>query len=388
MFHIVQFVSMNERANFTLFSIFLLCNYNWYLTFNCYIIKIITFKKLRKGDSIMFGYVKICKANLTLKDYLNYKEYYCGTCQTLGSNFGLLSKGTLNYDTVFLAIVLSGINNNQGSFATHRSFCSRFKFKKIKVNKHIEFSSYLNIILTYYKLLDNCADEKNLKSKIIMMLFKNKYLKAKMKYPDLDLEIAQTMNNINKLEMSKCSDVEQIGSIFGNLIGKIATYNNQTTINKELYKIGFYLGKYIYLADCIDDLEKDIRKDRFNPFRYMEKIDYQKIKNLAEKYITNIEEIIVKINLHETQNIINNVISEGLRRTIKSKIKMLDRKFATEINEDKINLNSSKKPYKKNRHNNCDCFDGCECCNCCDCGDCSGCDCGDCSICDCGGCDC
>ena len=35
---------------------------------------------------------------------------------------------------------------------------------------------------------------------------------------------------------------------------------------QDLRKLGFLLGKYIYIIDAYDDVEKDIEKGSFNPF--------------------------------------------------------------------------------------------------------------------------
>ena len=35
---------------------------------------------------------------------------------------------------------------------------------------------------------------------------------------------------------------------------------------KDLRQIGFNIGKYIYLLDAYEDLEKDYKKGRYNPF--------------------------------------------------------------------------------------------------------------------------
>ena len=34
---------------------------------------------------------------------------------------------------------------------------------------------------------------------------------------------------------------------------------------RDLRELGFYLGKFIYLCDCYEDVERDIRKKNYNP---------------------------------------------------------------------------------------------------------------------------
>ena len=32
-------------------------------------------------------------------------------------------------------------------------------------------------------------------------------------------------------------------------------------------KLGFYLGKFIYILDAYDDVERDIKRNKYNPFK-------------------------------------------------------------------------------------------------------------------------
>ena len=35
----------------------------------------------------------------------------------------------------------------------------------------------------------------------------------------------------------------------------------------DIYQMGFYLGKFIYLIDAFEDVEEDIKKQTYNPFK-------------------------------------------------------------------------------------------------------------------------
>ena len=53
----------------------------------------------------MFGYVKPVPAELLVKEYEFYRATYCGICRSMKKHTGSLSKVTLSYDSVFLALV-------------------------------------------------------------------------------------------------------------------------------------------------------------------------------------------------------------------------------------------------------------------------------------------
>ena len=53
----------------------------------------------------MFGYVQPAYAELRVREHELYKAYYCGLCRAMGRTTGQLSRFSLNYDLVFLAMM-------------------------------------------------------------------------------------------------------------------------------------------------------------------------------------------------------------------------------------------------------------------------------------------
>ena len=53
----------------------------------------------------MFGYIRIAKPELKVKEYEMYKAIYCSLCRELGRSYGFLSRLTLSYDFTFLALL-------------------------------------------------------------------------------------------------------------------------------------------------------------------------------------------------------------------------------------------------------------------------------------------
>ena len=43
--------------------------------------------------------------------------------------------------------------------------------------------------------------------------------------------------------------------------------SDDQTEKRILHRLGYMLGRYMYLCDAIDDLDDDIKKNRFNPLR-------------------------------------------------------------------------------------------------------------------------
>ena len=53
----------------------------------------------------MFGYVKVYKPELKMKEFEMYRGIYCSLCKQLGKSYGLFARMTLSYDFAFMAIL-------------------------------------------------------------------------------------------------------------------------------------------------------------------------------------------------------------------------------------------------------------------------------------------
>ena len=46
----------------------------------------------------MFGYVLVNKPELKIREFENYRSYYCGLCHQLKEEYGTFGRMMLNYD--------------------------------------------------------------------------------------------------------------------------------------------------------------------------------------------------------------------------------------------------------------------------------------------------
>ena len=58
----------------------------------------------------MFGYIVPLKQELRMRELAQYNAYYCGLCASIGARFGQAARLTLNYDSTFLAMLLTGLS--------------------------------------------------------------------------------------------------------------------------------------------------------------------------------------------------------------------------------------------------------------------------------------
>ena len=108
----------------------------------------------------MFGYIRAAKPELNVRELELYKAVYCTLCKKLGKNYGILSRFTLSYDFTFLALLKLGMTDGCERFERKR--CAFNPLKKCNYccnDSAMEMPSAAAMIMLYYKILDNIADE-------------------------------------------------------------------------------------------------------------------------------------------------------------------------------------------------------------------------------------
>ena len=269
----------------------------------------------------MFGYVNIDKAELKFKEYYKYKGYYCGLCMNLKKNYSQISRLTLNYDMTFLILILSSLYEVEDRAVKKRCIVHPIKKQIIIENEITDYASAMNIILAYYNCKDNWLDEKDFKSLLFSKVLNSDYKKTVRLYEEKEKFIKFSLENIIKLENSDTSDIDSISNEFGNLMGELMVYKNDHW-EKILRKIGFFLGKYIYILDAYLDIEEDKKSSSYNPFI---KLNLDNVDDYANEILmmslSFLNEEIDKLPLIKDKGIIDNIIYSGIMNKLRKSAK-------------------------------------------------------------------
>ncbi|OOM76531.1 DUF5685 family protein [Clostridium sp. BL-8] len=279
----------------------------------------------------MFGYVTPLKAEMKIKDFARFKCYYCGLCCHIKKDFGNLPRLSLNYDMTFLGLLLDALNSDELEIGHHR--CSLHPTEKkiiITNNKALAYAAAMNISLSYYKLLDDVYDDKNLKSKFLSTLLSPYIRKFSVQILEINNKIKQCLDKLSTLENDKSFIyIDEISDPFSDLVGIILRdypyelLNDSAELRTILYNLGYSIGKWIYLIDALDDLKSDMEKGKFNPINFLYNKDslpydefIKSVKPKIEFTILNCgyscKENLDKLNLNRNSDILYNIIELGL----------------------------------------------------------------------------
>ena len=264
----------------------------------------------------MFGYVTAHEPELKVKEFHKYKGYYCGLCQQLKRNYGHLGQLTLTYDMTFLIIILTSLYEKEPDVTRGRCKVHPFKKQLFLNNEFTEYAADMNLILAYYHLVDDWEDEHKASALIGSKALKRRVQKAIQKYPRQCRVIREELQNLSIYEKNGSTMIDEPAGCFGRLMAEIFIYREDHWAEK-LRCMGFYLGKYIYIMDAYDDLEKDLKNGSYNPLKPF----YH--SRTKEEYENSVREMLVMM-MAETGNafehlpcveesqIIKNIIYSGV----------------------------------------------------------------------------
>lgn len=273
----------------------------------------------------MFGYIKPLKDEMRIKEYELYSAFYCSMCKKLGKSYGLFARFTLNFEFVFLSILYASLNDKE--CPTKLGRCPFNPTKKCnyctKSDEEFDFSASAAIMLLYYKLLDNIRDEKNFKKLgflCLKPLFLKNYKKAKAKFPELDEIFLCYDNEQQSIEKQNIMNIDAAAEPTAKMLGKLFRLcSNEENNKRVLERLGYCMGRYIYILDAAADIEKDINKGSYNPLKNIENP-----KDLAERQLyfsineaTNAFEL---LKIYKFKNILGNIITLGLEDTFKKEL--------------------------------------------------------------------
>ncbi len=228
----------------------------------------------------MFGYITINKPELKIKDFEKYHSYYCGLCQALKKNHGVMGQATLTYDMTFLVVLLSGLYEPKEKMESHRCVAHPTKKHNMRLNDISEYAADMNILLAYHNLMDDWVDDRHIGKLSLAKLMEKDYKRLKVKYPRQSQAVEKYMEDLKLCEEKKETDIDLAAGLTGNMLGEIFVYQEDEWA-RTVRNLGFYLGKFIYLCDAFEDREKDRESGSYNPFLLQtEEISAREVLNL------------------------------------------------------------------------------------------------------------
>lgn len=198
-----------------------------------------------------------------------FQGAYCGLCHTLGYHYGLAGRMILNYDMTFLAMLLS---EGQGTLCHRRCALHPVKGRCCACDDTaFDTAAHCSIVLTWWQIQDGIQDHGffgSLKYRFAALFLRRAYKKARKFLPDFDRQTQEHLQALASLEAEKCPSIDAVADTFAQLLTGAAMEVEGETHRRVLSQLFYHLGRWIYLIDAADDLEKDFRSGSYNPLLY------------------------------------------------------------------------------------------------------------------------
>lgn len=242
----------------------------------------------------MFGYIRICKPQMKICEYEVYQSVYCTLCRHLGKRLGLPARMLLNYDYTFLTMIMIALSDDQSKFVRGRCVFNPAK-KCGNCSTHseaFEYTSALTAIMFYHKLRDNINDSsggKRLIWRILMPYAAYVRKKALRLCPDEDALVDKYIQRQfeaekRALESSEVA-IDELCEPTAEAISAIAVKLSQNPDERKILKyFGYFLGRWIYMIDALDDLSEDLEDGSFNPLALKFRLTAQDALDRSENY--------------------------------------------------------------------------------------------------------
>ena len=285
----------------------------------------------------MFGYVTVYKPELKIKDYTKYRAYYCGLCRVLMEDYGITGQLTLSYDMTFLVILLTSLYENDTNFMLKRCKVHPVKKNPMLTNAMTSYAAKMNIVMSYYHLVDDWNDDKSPLGLTGSALLKKKAEKIEVAYPRQAKVIKEELNQITQYETENCDNIDLVAGCFGRLMAELVVVQEDMW-EEDLRRIGFYLGKFIYIIDAWEDLDKDLKKGRYNPLKSLHAaLDAKAYEDTCRQMLTmmmaEVSDAFERLPCLIDADILRNIIYAGVWTKYN---KTLSERYESESNADKI----------------------------------------------------
>lgn len=281
----------------------------------------------------MFGYIRVEKPELKIREYETYKAVYCTLCKVMGKRYTPLLRFTLSYDFAFLAMINVALSDVNIDYEKKRCTCNPFK-KCVYCKNTAPFNipSAAAVIMLYYKLCDNILDEgffKKIGFFILKLVYFSSHKKAAKEYPFIEKTVNDYINKQSELEKQHCGDLDKAADPTAYALGKIFELCSDDEIQKRiLNRLGYCLGRYIYILDATIDYNCDKKKGTYNPLIYSGQFNENDVnikQTLKEKIMLSAIEAqrayeLLPIKKYKT--ILDNILYLGLESVQNKEIKL------------------------------------------------------------------
>lgn len=268
----------------------------------------------------MFGYIQPDDPYLFKKDEVLYKALYCGLCKSIGKGCGQFARSALTFDIAFMSAIIHNIRGEDVVIKKQRCGLHILKRRPMTLNdKTSELLGCINTVLAYYKLYDDKLDGD--KKGVLRHLYKKGLKRVKKRHPQIEKIVSEQTKRQREIEKSGCDIIDMACEPTSCMMQELSDYALKEWATEDTKKLFYSLGKWVYLADAIDDYNKDVKKQRYNVLynaykkpclEQVLKDNREEINFIFDSLFADMRTALSKIKFHFNHDLTDNIILRGI----------------------------------------------------------------------------
>lgn len=276
----------------------------------------------------MFGYIAPVFSVLSDEQKDRYHSVYCGVCHALRKRFGQTGRISLSNDMTFLALLLSSLYEPEEPNSISRCIVHPIRSHSFLSSSLINYAADMNALLFYYKCMDQRLDDHSLAGNACERVFKKKCEKVKSIWKSQSETVETALNELWKEEKKEFPNPDRLCNLSGMMLSAVFVPMPDDIWAPVLRNIGESLGRFVYWMDAWEDLEQDLKRNRFNPLSsWRQRSDYEDwCHETLELLISEAARSFEILPLEKDLDLLRNVLYSGVWQKYTLKMKSKNRK--------------------------------------------------------------
>jgi hypothetical protein len=263
----------------------------------------------------MFGYIKIAKDELRVRELKNYKNFYCGLCKQI-ANYSQFSRIMLSYDMVFFSLLIEATSPPDTKMCKHTLFrhC-----RKACGDEKLKYIAAISVILQYYKLQNDYFDGEK-KKKYMLHAIHNGYKRASSDFPNIEVRIKTAMDELYSLEKNNCSIFMDLETCFSSIFFDFfANYETMDEYKEIRGRLAYHVAAWVYWFDMYMDIDKDRASGDFNAILLQEDVaeGQQWVWTRLLYHLESAEKMLNLLPYNDNTPILYNIVTLGMPMQMK-----------------------------------------------------------------------
>lgn len=260
----------------------------------------------------MFGFVTANVGELTEVQRNRYGAVYCGICRSIGARWGQLPRMTLQYDMVFLALLLMSLYEPEEVSGKGRCLPHPLRSRPWVDSDVIRYCADMNVALAYWKSVDDWRDDGKAAAKYVAKRLEKPCAAIAKEYPRQWEAMERCMEALSELEDKGCTDIDRNAACFGALMAELLVFREDHW-QRMLWQMGDGLGRFIYYMDAAVDMERDRKKGSYNPWLTNGSTYTQKyIENILVMLLDSCTRFYEALPLVQDKELLDNILYSGI----------------------------------------------------------------------------